>query len=136
LRPLRIQFFRLSPELPGDLRHSPGDGETADGGRGKSGIGKTGNSDAVTITQLIEIYGAEGARFLWSNFDHQTIDDCVIETIEWRKPEEERKKEEDQEHYQEFLAKNPNFAENFFEEALRKRRESRGIKTQELPTTL
>jgi hypothetical protein len=115
--------------MPGDLRGGTGDGSQKNGRRqgtrSTRGIGKTGNPDAVVLTQLIEIYGGEAASFLWHGFDHKTIEDCIAETGEWRKPEAERKQEEDQESYDEFLAENPTFAEDFFAEALRKRKEAR-----------
>jgi hypothetical protein len=80
--------------------------------QGRKGIGRTGNYDAVTITQLIEIYGAEGAKFLWNTFDQQTIDDCIQETVEWRKTDKQREAEEIQEDHEKFVMENPEIVED------------------------
>jgi hypothetical protein len=51
---------------------------------------------------------------LWNNFDHAFIDDCVDETIEWRKSEEQRKAEEVKEDHESFITANPELVEDIF----------------------
>ncbi len=61
---------------------------------------------------MIEVYGVEGAKFLWTTFDQQTIDDCIQETIEWRKTDKQREAEEIQEDHQKFVSENPELVED------------------------
>jgi translation initiation factor IF-2 len=51
---------------------------------------------------------------MWNTLDHQTIDDCIEETIEWRKSEKQREAEEIQEDHEKFITENPVLVENIF----------------------
>lgn len=64
------------------------------------------------------MYGVDGAKFLWETFDQQTIDDCIQETVEWRKTEKQRESEEIQEDHEKFVAENSELVEDLFSQEI------------------
>lgn len=49
---------------------------------------------------------------MWYNLDDKMIDDCIQETIEWRKTEKQREAEEIQQDHEKFVTENPVLVEN------------------------